>query len=704
MVEQGGEAADTLTGSPLDDTLRGAGGNDSIVASAGDDLLEGGEGDDTLQGDRGFDTLRGGAGNDTYFINDLDDYWVEAADGGFDKLIISVNGAKLPEGSNIELVEYVNDALPLAYWVDALVYGASWGYMGEAVTVRYAFAESSSYDGFVPFSSFDRIATRSALAIWAAPTQLTWQEVAPDQADVVFGFAELDGEGAAGITDYGVADEPVSVLVDNDALAGALGTTSYWFDVLLHEIGHALWLKHPGDYNGSDGSGEAPFLGFSEDHDGNTVMSYNDGHTAAQARQLRPLDVAAVQYLYGVNPLYGAEDTIYRFEELTWPRGLVADGGGLDTLDASGVTVFDAGAEPALVLELRPGAISHIASYGGLITAAGAVSISYHTLIENAVGSRYNDSITGNEADNRLGGGAGADRLFGLAGDDSLRGGDGDDVLNPGTGNDVIDGGLGFDTLVLTDALQGVVVDFVQGLVNSPASNDVLWFLEAVVGTRHSDHFIGGDAAAQVRAGYFLPGEGSDTVDGGTGIDQVEWTWPREFFVLSGNLAERSVQTGPQLANLSAGDVLHGIERLRFSDQLLAFGERAEQVAQVAFALWSKDILASRYLFARGISYYDVGYSFEQLCAAAITFFADDSDARFAQRLADNVQGTRTTSDVLALMNGAGGGAAGRAHATQLMAQDSANLRHIELSGLVTNGIACDLYADGQLLFPSLLG
>ena len=57
-----------------------------------------------------------------------------------------------------------------------------------------------------------------------------------------------------------------------------------------------------------------------------------------------------------------------------------------------------------------------------------ALTIAFGTVIENARGSRGNDSITGNEIKNLLFGNEGNDRFNGRGGDDVLRGGAGSDT------------------------------------------------------------------------------------------------------------------------------------------------------------------------------------------------------------------------------------------------------------------------------------
>jgi Ca2+-binding RTX toxin-like protein len=68
--------------------------------------------------------------------------------------------------------------------------------------------------------------------------------------------------------------------------------------------------------------------------------------------------------------------------------------------------------------------------------------------IQNLLGSRFNDTLNGNDGMNRLEGGDGNDGVFGKGGMDTLIGGGGDDHLNGGERHDDLIGGAGADTLV----------------------------------------------------------------------------------------------------------------------------------------------------------------------------------------------------------------------------------------------------------------
>ena len=88
-------------------------------------------------------------------------------------------------------------------------------------------------------------------------------------------------------------------------------------------------------------------------------------------------------------------------------------------------------------------------------------------MIENVMGSMYDDMLSGGRGNNKLwglggndelNGDRGMDALFGGAGDDSLDGGDGNDTLNGGSGADELTGGGGDDTASYAGSMMGVTV------------------------------------------------------------------------------------------------------------------------------------------------------------------------------------------------------------------------------------------------------
>lgn len=245
------------------------------------------------------------------------------------------------------------------------------------------------------------------------------------------------------------------------------------FRTILHEVGHTLGLEHAGNYNGNSPTYEET-AEYAQDSRMYSIMSYFSAaktgadHIAADFRQYEaqtPLlhDVMAIQAMYGADMTTRTGDTVYGynsnidspifdFTRNEHPVLTIWDAGGNDTLDLSGAwpDLFNQGS----VINLAPGSFSATASM------TNNISIAYGAWIENAIGARGNDTITGNKLDNRLEGNAGDDVLNGANGDDYLDGGAGRDRLIGGAGNDTLvydpeddpaalSGGSGTDTLLI---------------------------------------------------------------------------------------------------------------------------------------------------------------------------------------------------------------------------------------------------------------
>ena len=212
----------------------------------------------------------------------------------------------------------------------------------------------------------------------------------------------------------------------------------------IHEIGHALGLQHPGDYNAGQGANHEDSALYREDTKQYSIMSYWAASITGadyQGNQIRtPLlhDIAAVQRLYGANlttrtgsTVYGfnsnADRDVYRIDDRNEKVVFaIWDAEGIDKIDLSGYRANQ-------TIDLRRG---HFSSAGGLtnnISVAEAVDAQGRlrgaegfdanrivNYIEDAVGGSGNDTIIGNDESNVL---------EGMGGDDTLRGGLGGDRL-----------------------------------------------------------------------------------------------------------------------------------------------------------------------------------------------------------------------------------------------------------------------------------
>jgi Ca2+-binding RTX toxin-like protein len=119
--------------------------------------------------------------------------------------------------------------------------------------------------------------------------------------------------------------------------------------------------------------------------------------------------------------------------------------------------------------------------------------------IENLIGSKFDDVLTGSAVANTLDGGAG------------------NDVLAGGAAADKLIGGQGVDRVDYSASTVGVTVNLATGLgVGGDADGDVLSGIENVTGSGLADVLIG-DAGANTLDG----GAGNDTLIGGAGADKL---------------------------------------------------------------------------------------------------------------------------------------------------------------------------------------
>lgn len=428
----GGTDNDTLLGESGNDILHGNSGNDSLDGGRGNDELSGESGNDTLAAFNGRDTLNGGLGDDRYLIGTTHFSLVDEA--GVDSAEVSVDFVKMP--SFIEQVTYTAGTQALPYWISALLpdEAAGLGYLSAlnaSKTYAYAFPETApSYleagsdylTGWRAFTAAQASAVKQSLSYISGLVNLKFVQSTVTNAVHTLTFANNTQTNSAGY-----ALHPSDVFLGSDVFLSdtddnrVASDGTYAALTLIHEIGHALGLKHPFSENDSTGdSAPPPYLAGSEDSTAWTVMSYNSD-PGQYAFKYSDLDIAALQYLYGPSLSSRTGNDSYTVTA-TAPQ-FVWDGAGTDVLDASALS------QP-VTLYLTPGYWGFVGSAAAAtITSAGQVTVNFGSTIEN------------------LKGGSQADRLYGNASANAMEGGAGDDVLQGWDGSDTLIGGLGNDTL-----------------------------------------------------------------------------------------------------------------------------------------------------------------------------------------------------------------------------------------------------------------
>jgi hypothetical protein len=295
--------------------------------------------------------------------------------------------------------------------------GKGWqpGAPGTPVSLSYGFLLAApSYGGtdggtgFTVLSFAQQQVVREVFAKLAQQTGLTFTEVPGAQAQLAFGINQQANTRGYSFNPSEVADSRAGDVWLDVETAAQLAPGQEGHYVLLHEIGHALGLTHP--LPESDTSGRTVLLNQWADLR-YTIMLENAPAPAAWPTWFSAFDLQALRALYGSKAAGAGNDRYQPGDAAGRQMSTILDDGGADVLSAQGCTL------PA-VIDLRPGRASSLgltadgrAAQDNLIVGAGS-------WIEDAIGTPWDDVITGNALGNRIWGGGGNDLIDGLDGVD----------------------------------------------------------------------------------------------------------------------------------------------------------------------------------------------------------------------------------------------------------------------------------------------
>lgn len=368
------------------------------------------------------------------------------------------------------------------------------------VFVSYSFFESDElpWAGTLPyyatgttsFSAAQRTAFRKALAEFEKVSGVIFVETQGDAMIRAHGVTGSQWGGWANypwVTNYSTSSSTIVLdLTKGDKLSG------FGFEVILHEIAHAMGLSHTFDGKYT--------LKESLDSTSTSIMSYN--WAATPYLSPRPMDIQALQHIYGgrVNDTgwsYGFKNGTFKASGAAGNDKMIGVSGRND-LSGKGGDDLLIGREGADIL--RGGAGNDVLKgFAGLDRLEGGAGNDVLWASAKGVTDYAHNTLLGGDGNDRLFGRFGPDTLKGAAGKDTLSGQGGNDIMHGGAGADVMDGGSANDRMLGQDG---------NDQLHGGSGDDHL------NGGRHPDTLTGGRGNDNIQGAA-----GRDMLTGGVGAD-----------------------------------------------------------------------------------------------------------------------------------------------------------------------------------------
>ena len=234
--------------------------------------------------------------------------------------------------------------------------------MGTATRLSFSFVEQApssgpGVNGFRPFTQAERQVVRDLLAQAAAVSGLSFVEVMEPQGSVGqlrFGVSQqANTRGLSWMPGSGAGELAGDVWMDVESMLD-LRPGSEGLATLLHEIGHALGLRHP--RNLDPGEQWALQSRAVDDRTALTVMSQEQSYDGLFPATWQQLDIQALRLLYGTRSNGAGNDRIVLTDAEAATQRTIVDDGGVDTLDASALS-------SGVRLSRVPGSLSSVGTW-----------------------------------------------------------------------------------------------------------------------------------------------------------------------------------------------------------------------------------------------------------------------------------------------------------------------------------------------------
>ena len=267
-------------------------------------------------------------------------------------------------------------------------------------------ATPQDQNGFVEMNDTQKAAVTDAFSYLSSLINVTFtlSDATTGTADINFGTNNQANSAGYANPPNGSGEHPVFLMLDKASPSNqSFSYGSYGWQTVIHEIGHTMGLKHPGNYNAGGGGTPGPYLPKATDNSRFSVMSYTAAPDANKVTTLSngysytgmspstymTYDIAALQYIYGANTTSDADTTHQTLSFTKDWQGFqtvwAADGG---TLDASALT-------RANIIDLREGAYSSIGiqTYGKTTFGMNNVGLAFGSYLDNIKGGLATDAF-----------------------------------------------------------------------------------------------------------------------------------------------------------------------------------------------------------------------------------------------------------------------------------------------------------------------
>jgi len=464
--------------------------------------------------------INGALGNDKITIENKTEVGLDFVDAGLDNvelakevmLDVTYDPSTVEEAKNVISEDNTSNTETLGtlsnlntFGVSSLNSGSKWD--ASLDTITYSFNQSipSSYytyeengddtvliKGWTPLNDAQKDTTRDVFNKLETLIDVKFQEVSSDGM-IALNLVDMD-PNTSGFsfypgTDYSYqGDMFLSTAFNTQSQNYGLTSGEYGHSTIVHELGHALGLKHP-----FEASAEAPdtlpadlddinhsMMSYTSKNSYIPVLSFSGKTINMDYRDLQPdfyslYDVEALQALYGANTTTNTQDNTYTIKYQDYQIQTLWDAGGIDTIDLSG-TIGNS------TIDLNSGSLNSADQYSvdqviklyqdialannkqqyddwiaqqinmlnndkNLYTGIDNLGIAQGTVIENLYTGLGDDIVTDNEVNNIINTSAGDDKIYlGNGGDDEVDGGAGNDIIYLNINKDSISSFTSTDT------------------------------------------------------------------------------------------------------------------------------------------------------------------------------------------------------------------------------------------------------------------